>query len=740
MAKGVYKPLTNFLEAPADRESPPIPEGFMAGGEPDEGAFITALSSEPIQMPQDQPQSDEISDIGENPFFANTLGPSRNQIVEACVATRREEERERLPTRVAADTTWDRYHGRYDFSAKEGWQSKKVSPKLAISVERLVATLARIRETSSEWFTVEAIEERAGVYYNLVKRLMQFYLEHDEVNFDRIFRWALKCGLLYQMAYVLVVGESDGHMDIEPAGMGQFGEFSTPQAEETYNVMSSLASGGTGPVMGPATLPSKYLWKPRLEVLNPDYVYLDSSGRDRYIIWEVRYTKGEAKREGELRGWDLVALERALKSPISTDDTTDTLAGFHEARDAAKQDKVPDYKAYSKVKLTNYFGDLFDPNTGELLLENQYFIVANDKELVYGPVPNPFWDGYKPIVAAPIIEVPFAAYGKSPIVWNLDMFDLWNEYLNLLVDYMQSVLLGMKEIDIDLLEDEDDLLRDGIYPGKMIRTSKGGQPNLSAILNVPFSDVPQGFWQHLQILQKELSDNVLLSDTIGGAPRTRGRITALEFNRRAADAGAMIDYVFRTLEDNLLAPIIRLLFYRILQFMPQNMWADWVETHKNEIMPLDPNYAQYFNQIFEQIKMWSPEERFRQLGGYFKFKVRVFSALADRQMEIEKGTLMLQTVAQIPVAAQYVKWPVLLRYIIRAYGWDPEEILSPEAIPLPPQMLNPTVPPQSPLERGPSMGAPTNISTSPPSVPMSPGVPGNPSGEIAQPSGPGTMG
>lgn len=722
---------TFFLENPEDRPPREIPQGFMAGGPPPD---MTLQDTAPLQEPQDQAQPP----VEPNPFFTNVT-PNPRQIVEACVATRREEEREKLPTRISADEAWDRYHGRYDFSDKEDWQSKKISPKLSISVERLVATLARLRETSSDWFTIEAVEERAAVYYNLVKHLMQFYLEHDEVNFDRIFRWSLKCGLLYQMAYVLVVGETDGEIDIEPAGVGVEGAFSTPSSDGFANILA-LAGGSSDTLQesGPPTLPNKSMWKPRLEVLNPDYVYLDSTGRDRYIIWELRYHKGEAKREGEIRGWDMEALERALANPVSVDDTADTLAGFHEARDAAKQDKVPDYKAYSKVKITNYFGDLYDPNTGDLLLENQYFIIANDKELVYGPVDNPFWDGYKPIVAAPIIEVPFAAYGRSPIVWNLDMFDLWNEYLNLLVDYMQSVLLGMKEVDIDLLEDEDDLLRSGIYPGKMVRTTKGGQPNVQAILNVPFSDVPQGFWQHMQILQKELSDNVLLSDTIGGQPRTRGRITALEFNRRAADAGAMIDYVFRSLEDNLLAPIIRLLFYRILQFMPQKMWADWVETHKNQIMPNDPQSQQIFKKLFDEIKSWSPQQRFRELGGYFKFKVRVFSALADRQMEIEKGALLLQTVSQIPVAAQFIRWPVLLRYIIRAYGWDPEEILSKEAIPLPPEMLSVrATPPQSPIEPGKSMGAPTNISTSPPFAPSSPGVPGS---EISNPTGPGTQG
>lgn len=723
---------TFFMENPGDRPSPNPPSGGQgSGGVPP--LSPSAYDNYPTQEVAytEQPQGDGPP-LEPTPFFSNvTANPMR--IVEACVATRREEERERLPTRVMGDETYDRYHGRYDFSGKEDWQSQKVSPKLSIAVERLVATLSRIREKSNDWFQIEAIEEKKSMYYNFVKSLLKFYMEHDDVNFNRIFRHGVKTGLLQQMIYVLVTWETDGEVDVEAAGDAEeFGNlFGTDVM--SFEKLTEVVGPPQGP-QGVPVLPNTNQPKLRIEVLNPDYVYRDATGRDRFIIWELRYSKGEARREGEKRGWDIDALTRALANPITSDDTTDTLAGFHEARDAAKQDRVPDYKAYTHVKITNYFGDLYDPNTGDLLMENQYFIIANDKELVYGPVENPFWDGSKPVIAAPLIEVPFAAYGRSPIAWNLDMYDLWNEYLNLLVDYMQSVLLGMKEVDVGLLEDEDDFLRSGIYPGKYIPTDKGGQ-NVQAVTNIPFSDVPQGFWQHMQILQQELSDNVLLSDTIGGQNRTRGRVTAMEFNRRAADAGAMIDFLYSALEDNLLAPIIRLSFYRILQFMPQKMWADWIETHKNEIMPEDPMKSQQFMEIFEPMKEWTPRERWEKLGGYFKFKVRVFSALGDQQMEIEKGTFMMQTISQIPGAAQHIKWDKLLRYIIRAFGWDPEEIISPEALPLPmaaaqggqAQLLQQLMQAQGMQEgipKGPSLGAPTNISTSPPFAPGSGGAPG----------------
>lgn len=721
---GGNQPYTSFLESPKDRPSPEIVIGPGSGGVPPLSPSAYDDYGTQTVHPSEKPQGDG-GPLEPSPFFSNVT-PNPTRIVEACVATRREEERERLPTRTGGDDAYDRYHGRYDFSDKEDWQSKKVSPKLAISVERLVATLARIREKSQDWFTVEALEEPSEIYYNLVKNLIDFFLKHDDVNFNKQFRWILKTALLQQMAYVLVAGEVDGQINVESAGEGLGGEFGPG-----LSGFESLASLGGSPdeSEGTPTLPGDGRWKPRIEVLNPDYVYKDATGRNRYIIWELRYSKGEAREEGEVRGWNMEALQRALANPVTTDDTTDTLAGFHEARDAAKQDKVPDYKAYSKVKITNFFGDLYDPNTGDKLLKNKYFIIANDKELVYGPVENPFWHNKSPVIDAPCIEVPFAAYGRSPVVWNINMFDLWIEYLNLVVDFMQSTLLGMKEVDISLLEGGEEEIRSGFFPGKVIPIDSSGMPNATAVKNVPFSDVPQGFWQHLQILQKELSDNVMLADSIGGQDRTRGRVTAMEFNRRATDAGAMIDYMFGTFEDNMLAPLIRHIFYVILQFMPQKQWADWVETHKNSIAPKDPAKKEIWEGLFEELKSWSPEKRWKKLAGFFKFNVRVFSALADRQMEIEKGTFMMQTVSQIPGAAQHIKWPKLLRNIVKAFGWDPEEIVSEEALPLPMGPEQPGEPPVGDtIPKGPSLGAPTNISTSPPSVPQSEGNPGTPSG------------
>lgn len=713
-------PRTNFIEGPEDmmqsglifNQTPLDP----FGGERDQpgasGGNTTLFTTEPPDKGSEVPAVDEV------------------RIVRATTETRRYEEEQRLPTRFGVDRIWELYHGRYDFSEKEPWQSQKVSPKVFTTVERIVSTVIRIKERSRNWFDLEALTEESQIYYNTVQSLVRFFLDHDEVNFDKHLRIGIKGGLLSHMMYFLVTWENNGHIETESASLETDGPF------QQENAFAPLFGGGqNAPSSSTPILPGKAQSKLRIEVLNPDYVYLDSTGRNRFKIWEVRYSKGEALREANERGWNIENLKKAIASPATVTDTANTIGGFHEARDARKQDKLPEYRPHSKVKITNYFGDLYDPSTGEIIVENSYFIVANDSFLVYGPVENPFWDGQDPIIAAPFTEVPFAAYGRSPLIQNIDMFESWVEYYNLVIDFLQSVLLGIKEIDMDLVEDFDDNITD-LYPGKVLRTSKQGQPS-QAVMTSNMSEIPTNALQVFQLIQQELSDNVMLSDTIGGAPRTRGRITALEDNRRAADAGAMIEFVFSAIEDNLLAPVIRSCFYRILQFMPQKMWEGWITTHETEIKPKDPKFAEQWGSIFEQMKKWGPQDRWKNLAGLFKFKVRIFSALGDKQQEIEKASFFIQTISQIPGVANIIKWDKLLRHIAVAFNWIPEDIINPDAIPTPAQstptgedrqvdgsQLQPSGG-EGIIEPGPSLGAPTSISTNAPFIPGDKdGIPG----------------
>ena len=667
---------TYILEGPEDAPNKPLEFGV-------DGSKTTGPS-----MTENVPDfSGAVSDLITDPAI----------LLKAVVDTRREEAKMRTTSIDQSLRAFAMYNNSYDHEDKEDWQAKYNIPKLFITVERLTSVLCRIREKSSNWMDCEATQEDLQVFYNLVKNSVKQQLDSDAVNFNRESRIGVKSGIMSNMIYLWVGWIEDG--------VSVFDEASPVEGESTGFADADLSSLVLGKPGKPSKEDSKGNAMPgsgmsRLEIkaLNPDYVYLDSSGSNRYKILEYRYPKGRAMQIARKSGWDLDACERALNASPSggSADDSDPYTGSYEAREAEKQDR-PGNEKDNMVRVTYYFGDLCDQDSGEVLQENCFGICWNDAEWVSSPVPMPFWDGEDPIVAAPLLEVPFAVYGRSPLTMNLDMFALWNEFLNLMVDYFRSVLLGIKEIDMDMISEWDEDFRSGLFPGKFIRTNKRGAAT-QAITNVPFSDIQPGFFQFTGILQKELQDNTLFADAIGGMPRQRGRVTAMEFNKRSTEAGSLIDFIGESLEDNLYAPLLRKAFHRILQFMSPKLWGEFVDRHSKKFEPkLDQSTPEAQKQtqgkldewkkLYEEVKKWSQRERWDKLAGYWKFKVKVYSAIGDKQMEIEKGTFLMQTVAQIPQAAPAIRWDRMLRYIVRAFDWDPEDVLDPNYVPMPVNMI-----------------------------------------------------
>jgi hypothetical protein len=142
----------------------------------------------------------------------------------------------------------------------------------------------------------------------------------------------------------------------------------------------------------------------------------------------------------------------------------------------------------------------------------------------------------------------------------------------------------------------------------------------------------------------------------------------MEFTRRMAEAGALLDFVFTQLEEHLIRPMLKMSFQTILQYTPQDEFAHWIETRQDKY----PDIADKL----EALKGLSPLERYNLLAFDLDFQTRVFSAIFDRQQEIEKITYTTGIIGKIPQAAQHIKWANLLRKLIEAFSWDADEIVS----------------------------------------------------------------
>ena len=565
----------------------------------------------------------------------------------------------RAPHRANWENAWRLFNNQWDFHDKEDWQSKRCLPKVMMTVKRLSATITRIISLSSDWFGAETSSPSKQKYINFVKDIMYNFLDDDNADFESIFSDAIEVGMLSQIMPVMCTWNVDG--------------WSHPTATDDAAVMmEALAQPTNDRGMPSEMLPQtpfdevntskqaasarptirKPDGKLKFELLSPDNVILDPTGRNRGMIIERHYTRGEFAQEAETCGF--INVEQVMAYDYNTMDK--------EVRENRKKGQIHTIDK-DTVYLQTYWGSLYDHN-GNCLLKNEYFIVANKAFIVLPPTPNPFWHDKIPVSVCGMLKVPFSTYHQGFISMNADTFELWVEFFNMTIDYFQKVLIGMNEIDMDALYDPDEQDADVAWPGKNWRV-KGKDPVVRPVIT---QDLGQGVYPFFEMVKSELNDGTALSDATEGTPRTRGKQSAQEFTRRMAEAGVLLDYIYRNIEKNLIKPLLTLGFQTILQFMSKKDWAYWIDCRKEKYPELADE--------FENMKAMSAVERYNLLGTDISFQTKVFSAVFDRQAVIEKLTFFIGTTGRLPFVAQYIKWGGILKKLVEALGYDVEDIVS----------------------------------------------------------------
>lgn len=577
------------------------------------------------------------------PAGANNI---RDLAIRALEEVYEEAKMARWPHQAIWEESWNLYNNDWNFTDKEPWQSQRKLPTVTMTVERLAAIFTRILSTSNNWIMIKARMRKKQKWVNVIKALLLYWFNHQNVQFFRFFSQSIKCGLLSQVMSCLVTGEIEG---IEASGTSAGPAPTTPEGEAAP---SSVFSGGSSTKSGPINPSPK--WCLKLDLLNPTHVYLDPTGRDRYKIVERSYTKGEFLAEAEARGW--INIDLVMQTNMSQPDM--------HTYDARKMHEPTSAFSHDLVYIREIYGDLYDPTTGMRLWKNQHFVVAQKVIPVQPPRDNPFWHGKCPIVTAGLLDVPFSVYQKSLIGISLDAFKLWVEFLNLVIDYFTTLFLGQTEVNMSNLHPDEDIDQETGAPGRVWK-KRSGEP---LITYTQMGEPSQQVWQFLPTIKTEIQEGSALIDAMAGSPKSRGKVTGMEFDRRMAEGGALIDFVFQMLEEQYIRPIVERAFHTILQFMPQDEWALWVEERQEDFPDIAAD--------LDELKAMTPEQRFAELGNAFQFETKVFSAIFDRQQEIEKITFLMNVIGKIPQASQYMKWDQLLGKLVEAFGWDPEELLA----------------------------------------------------------------
>lgn len=623
-------------------------------------------------------------------------------LVEALTQTLGHEHQVREPHEYYWNLAWDRVNGRYDFSRKMGWQSKKTLPEVFRATLKLTWEITKpLLEAGENWFGVKPMNRKFAPLVDLpvdLTRMSLYPNSDDRDHFNLSFYDLVFSGLVAEQMALLVIPELNGVPSMDPVGTPQ--SMGNPFGDEEDSFVPSYGFGAALPTPPEPAAPQmrdySQPFRVRFETFNPRMVWKDSTNRRRYVIWSQTMTPDEFRSEGEKRGWQY--LDEVISASMSRDDTglDPDAEGFRVQRDA---DNAYGQGRRDTIVLEHLWGTLYSDQGHALGPEGQaYYILANRKYLVWGPEPNPYWHKEIPLLVSPLLRIPFATYGKSLISTSLDPMDAWVEILNMMIDYLHQAINPPTEVDMDLLDQRrGNQLSSGIAPGKVILTEKKGAAT-PAIARSQVPDPGSGVWNVLGMFRQEKDGFVGLAET-GATPRSRNRISAQEFKERSAMAGGMLRQIFKNLVDGLLRPALRQAYLLTLQYIPQDMWEEYLDEKISslspgaappgappQVQPQQPPQGQppepptgdspLIKQL-EEMKKWDASRRLQELGRAFTFKVEVFDAVENRRERLEKLSMVASSAQAVPMMASRVKWHRFTEEFFRALELPVDEFLWP---------------------------------------------------------------
>lgn len=667
--------------------------------------------------------------------------PDDEMIIKAAIETYQHEYEIRKPHEVLWDRVWRRVQNRYDFTRKSRWQSQKSLPAIAILAFKLAWELTKAVELAGDkFFEVESAEPDwqplLDVPRDLVIEFMQSTGSDPENNFLNVLYQAIFFGIITGQVYIRVVAEDDGHIDMTEEQR----EASPLNISQAADFFSSLPNFGFGAIGGdmdkqpevPA-LPDKEGFRIRFDAMNPRFMFKDTASRrrPRYLIHMQTMTRGEYREEADARGWRFT--EEVCRSQMGTGSNT---MYSEKNKDTIEKDLAKDPKRLDTTYLMHYYGNLYD-GLGNQLIKDSYFIMVNNKYVVWGPEPFPYWHRQIPITAGSTLKLPGVPYSKSILELNVEGQEASVEIMNMLFDYLNQAINPPTEVDVDQLNAvRPHQLNTGIFPGKILEVQKGNNPG-PAVARSGMPDVSSGVWQGLGFLKQALTEFTGMADT-GAMPRTRNRISAKEFTERSAASNGINQSVCKNLERDVLEPVLWQAYLVGLQKWPQKMWEEFIDRKraalKNRTRTIPPGAAPpnpnpemlaapnakptqppqvvagnrpashppqpqaqvpqveqpggppapesenpALDNKYAEMRGWSAQERFVKMGSMFKFRVKIYSALESRREKLEQLAQLTQMAEATPAFASRVKWHEVAEETVRALELDPERFLWPNS-------------------------------------------------------------
>ena len=437
----------------------------------------------------------------------------QQEVINALQGYLREAEDMRRGGENPRDQVWDdnidRYWLRHNFSERAAWQSQEVLPEFSSFVDRFAAALKEAWMAAGVEGTYNIVDpaDQEGDLSRSIKRM-------NDV-------WLSTCG-----------GSAQGH----PL------PFDTV-VEDQAKMGALMACCAT------------VLWKDgrtAVETVDPRKVWLDGTGRGLYRIRKVEMDRDrleEFAKQKNSKGkplYNLDQIEMLTKSWLNDErDARSSITGHGKEQTS---NRVP-------LTLHEFYGSIIGPG-GKVMARNALTVLADEKVVIRGPEPNPFWHQRDWVVFSPLVSVPLSVYGRTYAEDFGEIGDTFTKLTNLILDAVALSSMKVFAVVPEMLKNPGQLAG-GVHPGKVFELAEGYTPQdfMHAIdMGALGSDTVQ-VWQ---MLKSEMTEAAGVNEIGLGQFAPNSRTSATEVSETTRSSSALVRSVAQTFEQRFIEPTLNL--------------------------------------------------------------------------------------------------------------------------------------------------------------------------------------
>jgi hypothetical protein len=501
----------------------------------------------------------------------------------------------------------DCYHMRQDWSHKQRGQSREFLAKVNVASEQFVSFLHQGLVDKGDWFAIEnasgvADQARIIAPEDMFKILRN---ELEKADFYNVAGDSLKMGALQSLMILKIHG-----------CMVPKYRFRTERERTGFfkqNVKTKLLKE------------ERMVWQLKLSLVRPENFHQDPTGRGLYRGEDIEMDWWELKEIASQypEDYDMGAIE-------SLAHYSDQIQAANRARETGQNTTTERRKT---VKITEYWGTLVDPNSGEILHRDIVCAVANDLFVVRPPKPIPLWIGTDPYVAAPIRRVPGSVWHQAVMDAPTKHNRALNEVYNLMLDGGIKSVFGIGQMREDWLEDPSQVA-DGVAAGDTLKVNSkapvGGKVYERVDTGTEFTQASAIF----SLTDREFNSSGFTSDLRAGTlPDRQVKATEIVSTSQALQgiSGGMV----KSIEASFMAKVLEKAWGLCAQHM-----NDFSSEEMKALLGEDKALA---------IANLSPEDRFAQTAQGHAFRVFGLSTTMNKIQDFQKLQAYLGTVSASPV-------------------------------------------------------------------------------------------